>query len=318
MRFLSIPLALTLILMSFGIASTSAWYVEQKAEFEQKQMDIQVNYSVDAAMQEMLTSTNDIGLDYVDFAKIKVDPQVAYDTYVKMLVSSFGWSNSKENYDYIQYDMIPFFCVVSNDGYYMKIKSKSEDVVNGVTNDTYPLNWTPKIPFTLVKDGSLYNITLSGTIPSAVKNNKLLINYSGGDLTTAERKAYIAKQLTYACNQALVTGSDALTDANILFPDTLSETRMANAIESTSIITYLFDKTESSKRFKGAFGVGGSRIDNADFRIGYTRNGKKLYTYPYNRSILESQGIVIENVFTSDREAAESGAYFDIEFSLRR
>ena len=63
--------------MSFGIASTSAWYVEQKAEFEQKQMDIQVNYSVDAAMQEMLTSTNDIGLDYVDFAKIKVDPQVA-------------------------------------------------------------------------------------------------------------------------------------------------------------------------------------------------------------------------------------------------
>ena len=55
------------------------WQNQAVYEFEQRQMDLQVNYAVDAAVQEMVVNSEHLGTDYADWGAMTVEPEVALD-----------------------------------------------------------------------------------------------------------------------------------------------------------------------------------------------------------------------------------------------
>lgn len=305
-------MALGLIL---ALISSFKWQLETAHEFEERQMDIQVNYSIDAAIQEMLINTSHLNTDYTEFKKISVDPQIGYDIYIRLMLKNLNWSEGEENVSLLESDMIPFFCVAAYDGYYMKIRQENIIDFNGVKQASYELVWTPKLPYSYVKKyGEItkkFAVNLSYKNPMCIDNNNLILKYKGKDLSEDLQRKIVADTLSDACNKALLTGFSANAEKEFFIPSSLSKFRGSNNIDGVTILTYLSKDGNTSRYSSGVFAVGGSRINNANFCLGYKRGNMKCYCRPAFRSKVEGMGYHITNVFTSDKEAARKGYYYD-------
>ena len=302
-------------------------------EFNQRQYDIQINYATDAAAWMMLHDTADIDIDYADLASIRVDPNVALQTYEAMMVRGFGWSDDTENREAFEDLYMPFFVVAAYDGYYIysvirqDINSNYAGISHAVNQTVYPKTWTPKIPYAeFSADNKYINIYNLGakdykrySYDSGLYQFGIVYSDLGGAATNAkstDMKQYISNTLTEVCQKCLVMAKGEVADEQIIIPADFSEWSSNRPVEYPTVLTYL-DISSSKKMYEHqSFAVGGSRIENTTYYIGYVAgDGIKKYTLATNRDIIEGvDGYEIKQVFTSDREAAKAGYYYDMRF----
>ena len=319
MRFSVLAIPLVLLMDIFIMLSFFNWHQESVFEWEQRQADLQVNYAIDAATQEMLKNTPVLYTDYANWGSMQVDPEVAYYTYVSLLIRNYGWNDIPENRAAIEDTSIPFFCVVAYDGYYMLMREPcitKETLSNGmvVENLTYDLKWTPKLPFAEQEaDGTIYSYNLGTSEFTTLKNNTLKLDnsYNTYPDRLARRQTIISEKLNDIMNKALFLGTNGYATNEIYIPAISGEFIQTNAVERPSCITYLIPESRYKGKRVATFGLGGARIEEANFVICYKKNGIKYYTYAFNRSKVPYK--IIE-ILTSPEIAAQQGYWYDMEY----
>ena len=323
MKWLSLAFPLVLLMDAIIAINFIFWNEKAIYEYEQRQLDIQVNYAVDAAAQEMLYNTARLYTDYADWGKFNIDPEVAWYTYKEALIRNFNWSRSQENFDNMVADNIPFFVVICYDGYYAKLKvpvQTSADGSSGTTKVTsYELRWTPKLPFTRVaSDGSIrmYNLG-EKQYTSFNQSTSLKVDNTMTPDELYYKQVTVSNTITELLNKALFMGTEGNTEVGMYIPPSYTEFVKTNAIETPTVLTYLDYQYGKSSQGYSIFAIGGSKIDEADFVICYEYNGKKLYTYARYRDDVEAKYgtfMTLIDVKTSAFLAAEDGYYYDLNF----
>ncbi len=335
MRYTLIAFPLVLLIEVYTFVNFFQWQQQSVYEFNQRQQDLWVNYSTDAAVQEMLSDGTHINTDYADWGSMTVEPEVALRVYQSMLLRNMGWGDSDRNREDIIEDYTPFFMVCAYDGYYMYCRQ--HEIINETLKDgtvtqvhSYGFHWTPKIPYSrTVKnpDGTskvyfyylgsdeygtcdISGDNVSTTVLSLKKNN--ILNDGTGMGSKSMAKVVIAENVTDAMNSALFVGLEGDVDATYYIPAEMSEWSSSNSIESPTVITYVSTESGTIKYDVVSFGIGGAKIDDANFVVCYKRNGEKLYAWASDRDKLS--GVSIVEVLTSAEEAASKGYYFDVEF----
>lgn len=328
MRYMAIAFPLAILIDCIAFVNFYAWQQQAVYEFDQRQMDLAVNYSADAATQEMLANGTHLGTDYATWGEMTVEPELALDIYLAVLIRNLGWADSEQNRRDLIESSMPFFCVAAYDGYYMYSKQhevQTLTLADGqvVENTVYEMRWTPKLPYseTLV-DGSgymyyFYNLGESqyGTYSESlnrVKYDNVLSHTSEGPGSRSRASTVVNGTLTKACNSALFTGLEGNVDSEIYIPSSFSEWSNSNPVKSPTVLVYMSRPDNRTAYDVVTFGLGGAKIDDAQFCICYEYKGQKLYTWADKRDEVESRGSSIIRVTTSPEEAACAGYYFDI------
>lgn len=332
MKFSIIAMIYTILLDMLIFTNFSLRQNEMYYELDQRLQDIQINYATDAAAYFMLTETNDIGIDYTDLGYIRVDPEVALQTYEAIMVRSFGWGDSEYNRQLFEDGYMPYFIVAGYDGYYVY------EVVNETNGQTtigtdsiyveskiYPKQWTPKIPYakgywdpTDISQSKIAMFTLGG-------NTYNIYDYSTGsfkdrvaytDETRNDCAILVSQVLSDACNKALVASKSRLSEERIWIPNSFSKFSSNRPVEYPTVLTYLDVGGDDSKYNHVSFAVGGTRIEIADYYICYIdETGAKKYTRGKNRDDVEGvRGCKIKEIATSAQDAALRGYYFDLKY----
>ena len=329
MRFGIIATIYTLFLDMLIFTTFAMRQNETIYEFNQRQQDIQVNYAVDAASWMMLYETPDIDIDYSNLNDIKVSPQIALETYEGIMVRGFGWTDDTFTRTSFETTYMPFLIVAAYDGYYIYGVTQEVDshtLHEGLVVDSiiYPKQWTPKIPYAEFTDNNK-NINIyhlggnSYTMYSYDKDEyiyNILYSDKGGEPTNASTdniKSFVSKALTDACQKCLVAAKASVPDEQIVIPASFSQWSSNRPIEYPTVLTYLDVSSENVQYNHVSFAIGGSRIEDNDYYIGYTYNGTKTYTHAEFRDVMENTyGVTVERIFTSAIDAAQSGYYYDL------
>ena len=111
MKFSVLALPFVVLMDIVVFVSFIMWQHESVYEFEQRQLDLQVNYAIDAATQEMLENSSHLSTDYADWGSMVVEPEVALDTYLAVLVRNFGWGDTAKTREELLDTSIPFFTI---------------------------------------------------------------------------------------------------------------------------------------------------------------------------------------------------------------
>lgn len=331
MKFISIAYSLIILIECILFVDFFKWQQQAVYEFEQRQQDIQVNYAADAAVQEMLANGTHLGTDYATWRDMVLEPELALDTYIAVLLRNLGWADTEYNREDLIESSIPFFCVAVYDGYYMYMRQHEErtETVGGhpVVNTVYEMRWTPKLPYSAIEEAPLgsgkytyyfYNLggQMYGTFKedgSVVKYNNIISKTGNGHGSLAMARSVVNQTLTEACNSAMFTGLEGNAQAQWFLPSSFSDWSNSNPVESPSVLTYMSNSSDQTQFDTVTFGIGGAKVDDAQFCICYSRGGQKLYTWADNRDSLPA-GTRIERVTTTAKEAAEAGYFFDISF----
>lgn len=332
MKFMSLAFPFVILMDIIMFLNFVSWNKQCIDDYNQRQVDIQVNYCCDAAAQMMLQRTSHIQTDYSDWGNMKVDPEIALFTYEECLLRNLNWSVSDHNKEMLESDYIPFFCVVAYDGYYMYervrvLDTYQADGVGDVEFESYPLVWTPKLPFSRYDEatGAYYAYNLSYGNCYRYFNNKIDTKYTGQNNEKGKviQRDTVSKILSDACTNALKIGLYGKDVDFIYIPSNVSEIIETNAIEGPTVMTYINDNLSTLPRGTGVFGIGGTRIEENNYCVAYRvkdANGveHKYYTYAYIRNRQEFKdkygSIKIEKIYTNPRYAAEDGYYFDLSF----
>lgn len=323
MRYMAIAFPLAILMDCIIFINFISWQQESLYEFEQRQMDLQVNYAVDAAVQEMLANGTHLGTDYADWGTMTIEPELALDVYMAVLIRNLGWADSEKNRQDLIETSMPFFCVAAYDGYYMYMRQHEEISAGGTTNSAYEMRWTPKIPYSdLQKSGSsyiyyFYNLGEStyGTYSengNRIKYDNVLSSTASGPGSLGYSRQVVNDTLTRACNSALYCGLEGDVNEELYIPSSFSEWSNSNPVMTPSVLTYMSRSDQHTRFDTVTFGVGGAKIDDAQFCICYEYRGNKCYTWADRRDEVIARGSSILQVTTSPEEAARAGYYFDI------
>lgn len=315
-----------LIFTNFSLRQNEMYY-----ELDQRLQDMQVNYATDAAAYFMLTETNDIGIDYTDLGYIRVDPEVALQTYEAIMVRSFGWGDSEFNRELFETGYMPFFIVAGYDGYYVyQVVNETDErtLLDGhtyVESAIYPKQWTPKIPYAKFYEdtsGEEKHEIAMFTLGGETYN---IYDYSNGsfkdkvdytDETRNDCAILVSQTLSDACNKALVAAKSRLSEERIWIPNSFSKFSSNRPVEYPTVLTYLDAGGDESKYNHVSFAIGGTRIEIADFYICYIdEQGDKKYARGKFRSDVEGvRHCTVREIATSARDAARRGYYFDLKY----
>ena len=330
MRWQALAFPIVLLMDIIIVLNFIQWQRDSVYDIQQRQLDLQVNYATDAAAQDLLGLGIHIDTDYADWGNMKVEPELAYDTYMAVLLRNFGWGDDARNREALE-DYIPFFIVAAYDGYYIRMIQPDNMVTQiqtssgprDIDNPVYSHIWSPKIPYAEYVNNRyvFYNLgeTKYGTITAGtVKADN---DFFGSSVTTVERKkACIADTLQEACNSAMYMGLNGEARESWSIPAQFSQWSENNPIEKVSILTYILDPWNKNSINISAFGISGAKIDEPDYCITYLRDGVKCYTYIENKLKLEQEHnsgtavIEFNSVVQSPKDAAEQGYYYDIKF----
>lgn len=326
MKWMSLAFPFIIIMDIIVYVNFFTWHQQSIYEFEQRQLDLQVNYAVDAAAQEMLKRGTHIETDYIDWGSMDIEPEIALDVYEATLLRNFGWADSKDNRVALEASSIPFFLVATYDGYYVYgvqkdyVYTQDTDGNLVIQNTTYPKVWTPKLPYSETVGSTFYMYNLGEYNYATFSYDSMVVKYdnpyraSGNEGTKARAKTVISECITDACNAALFAGLEGKVNEEWYIPDSFSTWSKSNPIESPTVLTYICREDLSTVYDVVTFGIGGSKIDESVYCICYTKlNGDKCYTYADNRDDLDSS-ISVENVVNSPEDAAKLGYYYDVDF----
>ena len=297
-----IPAAIMVATHTFFLANSRAvrdWN-------ESFRLDLAVNYACDAAMQEVVATTEDLGADYAAWGRVKVQPQTALDEFCTVLLKNYGMSCSEQNMDMIRVENLPVFAVCTYDGVYV---AKLETINESGARD---LIFSPKIPY-VYKDtvnDKTYCLNLKGENANCFDrpNYKIRRVDVPSDLSLEKQSAIVNDTISTEFMNALWEGRGHTSTHDFYLPSGLMKVNPANSIASTTIMAYVDNFSFITGAEIRAFGVGGTSISTNDFVCCYYVNGSPVYTY----SERVPPSAVVVKTYESAVLAAEEGWYFDL------
>lgn len=317
-------------------------------EVAELKLSLTLNYCTDAAVDEMLDVDN-LSMDYEDFNRVKVNPQIALDTFVDLFCLNYGVSLSEENKDHVKLNFMPVFVVAGYDGYYI---ASQEEVSKGGEDEgsSYDLVFKPKMAYVYKPEGDdqyIYGLNLgtdkclrlkkgydandiSGdnslqlvkttNLPSEIANTS---NTEKGKAEgKAKRVAKINKILTDRIAYELdkVNNQQSFWRNSFYLPTNLTKYTGVNPVEGPSVIALVENVDLGSTHKVSAFSIAGSKITNVRMLAGYKtiRGGVEKHYYCYSdllpKSEVSAGTIVVENMYTDMESAAEAGYEYDAKY----
>lgn len=309
-RFNSILASMSIFLLAFCFVHFTNYYQEAQREYEEHELDVSVNYAVDAAVEEMLTSTVDLKLDYADFEFVQVDPEIALETYCEVLLSNLGYAITDENVQMIKTSNTPAFIVAGYDGYYVGQPIK---ISNAGTRD---LLFSEKKPYSYYDEASdtYYSLNLGGKDCKVIRNG--VITKEKNPLTLANTREKINSQVTADFMKAVYDNNMAQVDllSEIYVPGELTIVSRTNPIKTPTVMAYLNNIQLSPGKPIESFAIGGARLTHTDFVGGYTRVVDGVTRKYYCPTRLKPDGIEFIKIFEKAEYAAEEGYYCDVRY----
>lgn len=293
---------------------------EAYAAFEEEKLDTIVNYAVDAAVDEMVQMTADLGMDYADYESLKVDPNVALDMFATMMSKGMEMSSVGETLVKTKY--LPMFCVASYDGFYIAQPLAKSNSSSGVSYDSV---FTIKQPYTY-KDsaGKIYALNLGLSECRTLKGSK--VDYEKSGLSKEEQLRIINSRVSDAMMKTVWEQQQGKMLHTIYVPSEMGKVASTNPIKNVTVMAYVSNIPLGWGKCIESFGIGGAKITHERYVVCYEKNGKKMYTYSdaknvirdeSNKEVAVSDGITRSNiieVLDNPTRAAEKGYYFDYDY----
>lgn len=307
-RFNSICACFSIFLLAFVFVHFTIYYEEANREFKEHEVDVSVNYAIDAAVEEMLISTVDLKLDYADFEYVSVDPEIALQTYCEVLLDNLGYAVTDENIQMIKTNNTPAFIVCGYDGYYVGQPTKISDA------GTYDLLFSEKKPYMYYDNGVIYSLNLGGKDCKVIRNG--IITKEKVPLTVEECRAKINAQVTEDFMKAVYDNNLGQVDmlSQIIVPGELTIVSRTNPVKTPTVLAYVNNLYLAPGKPIESFGIGGARLTHTDFVGGYTRVVNGVSRKYYCPTRLKPDGITFEKIFEKPEYAAQEGYYCDIRY----
>ena len=232
-RFNSICACFSIFLLAFVFVHFTTYYEEANREFKEHEVDVSVNYAIDAAVEEMLISTVDLKLDYADFEYVSVDPEIALQTYCEVLLDNLGYAVTDENIQMIKTNNTPAFIVCGYDGYYVGQPTKISDA------GTYDLLFSEKKPYMYYDNGVIYSLNLGGKDCKVIRNG--IITKEKVPLTVEQCRAKINAQVTEDFMKAVYDNNLGQVDmlSQIIVPGELTIVSRTNPVKTPTVLAYV-------------------------------------------------------------------------------
>lgn len=269
----------------------------EKAKFEQIYLDIAVNYSTDAATEELLGKSTDLATDYANSGFVMVDPEVAMEEFCQVLCENLGYSATEENMAYVKSKYIKAFGVVAFDGLYMAEPVK--------INENGAVDWVFRCKKPFKYNGAYVNLA-----------NKECFTWDGSTLVPHPAKdadsqvfgyinAFIADEMT----GAVFRNTEGRTNKAFFISSGVTEMVKSNAVDGVSVLVYVDGDNRTSVNSIESFAVGGAKIGVQERVVGYERDGQLCYV-----EVSKLKGEVFGGrIFDSAYEAAAAGYYYDMQ-----
>lgn len=269
-----------------------------------------VNYCIDAATAEML-ETGDLGMDYANWGKISINPDLAVEAFANTFCINYGMQTNQQNRDLVQMAYTKLFCVCAYDGYYVYEPKKVND-----EGDTLFIS-TPKLPYIYKDGGNTYALNLGLTdcwrFSSSNKISKIKSPINEKSILREINKR-ISDDLAYRLDQQYEHG----WSKSLYIPYELTSVGVTNSINRPSVLAFIDNVDIVSAKNISAFGVGGAHVTQNRSVAAYRRNGKKYYAYAdllpqdvFTATNPDGTKTFIEEMYMTCQDAAEAGYYHD-------
>lgn len=276
--------------------------MEATREFNEHNLDVSVNYAVDAAVEEMIQQSTDLKLDYADFEYSAVNPEIALQIYCEVLLQNLGYAVTDENIQMIKTSNTPCFIVACYDGYYV---AKPTKINNAGARD---LLFSEKKPYSYYDGDTLYSLNLGGIDCKKIQNG--YVTKVNCPLTREECWEIANRQITEDFMKAVAEESLAQTGLKheIILPGGLTNVAITNPIKSPSVLAYVNNLWIGPGDPIESFAVGGAKLTHTDFMGAYIRDGQKYYC----PTRLKPPGVTFIKIYETPELAAQDGYYADI------
>lgn len=276
----------------------------ETTEFENRKLQISLNYATTAGASEML-ETGDLGLDYVDMNEFYVNPQLALDAFTATLLLNYDMGVTQYEQVALQQESVPIFCVASYDGYYLYTNQRVNE------EGDWELRSYPKRPYTYSEGGNLYALNL-GFENVMCLNSSGVLSRVANPLSKTETmrviNATISDNLLWELDNATQHGNIR----TVYIPYNMTTIRQTNPVEAPSVLAFVDNLGTVSWKKVNAFSIGGAMITQTRNVVCYYRNGTPYYCYA--DKLPESYREYIVDTFTSQHLAAREGWYCDPAF----
>ena len=304
-----IPMFFIVLIMISGRAIMKA----DINEFEEYRLQKTNNYCVDAAIAELLYS-DDLDMDYMDLAAIKLDPLKARDMFLTTFALNYDMQPTDYTKDMLSAQYLDLMIVAVYDGYYVFTR---EGVIDTANNNikTYQALPSLKHPYVYQDSEGLYSLNLG--LKRALRLNGSGVENVELPINQMQALTVINKQLNNVINSELQkSGNGALR--NVYIPVEATTVGEANNnVDSISVIAFVNGVKFTTSTTLNAFSIGGSEIHTTRMVACYIRNGKKYYCYTdlVPKEIADPSRIEewADYVVPSIDDAAELGYYCDLE-----
>lgn len=304
-KTLSFPIAIlawvvtTLVFMQYQRDSYS--------EFRRLVLDTQINYAVDAAVDEMVDDSKDLQLDYGNWEYLSCDPKVALDTFCSMYLEGNGLIDSAENRAWVTATYCKAFLVATYDGYYVGAPT----VINA--NWAHDVVFSIKQPYFYQNGGEYYALNMTRQDCKRLRNGVLETVDRPTTLTEQDVRTIINGQISDAFTKAVGDAMQWHNTETVYVPANYSDIVTTNAIDQTTVLVYMSDLPAGFGRTTDSFAIGGARVRHERFVGCYIKDGVKMYQYIDK---LDDTYNIIET-FETAIQAAEAGYEFDIALELK-
>ena len=319
-RVFGIVVLIGMIYVSAMMVGYAQYMRNDVKELGQLRLSYAIDHAGYAAAQAML-KTPDLGMDYTNPNYEKVDPNIALDTFLTVMCINYDMTPTDSNKKLIANNYVPMAAVAGVDGYYIAtprlIKNSVNSPEGAIKNGDWDLIFGMKMPYTYKYNGTAYALNMT-------MNNCLAL--SGGSLTKeaglpptstgilSQQEAWrvinseVSTDMAYTLDKA--NQSDPGWSNSFFIPSEVTTFSGVNPIKGPTFMALVENLKLDTSTSINAFSVAGTKIIGVRAVVGYTRNAIKYYCYADEAP----STAVIEHTFSTVKEAASAGYYFDTQY----
>lgn len=317
-RAFGIVCIVSLIYVCALIVGLLRYAINEQSELQELILSYAIDYSSDAAMQEVLREDN-LETDYTKDGSIIIDPERTLNTFVDMFCLNYGIGFTSEAKKHVLQNYIPVACLAAYDGYYIAkfqpVSSGTNYPENGLVDSTWDVVFGPKMPYSYVdkETGTTYALNMGMDYASSVTATTAIIKDSippslNKGTGIARINEILSGEIAYAVDSANAVNQN--WRHSFYIPTQMNSISGANAITGPSFIILVQNLDLTTVRPISGFSISGSKLANARMIAGYLRNGEKYYCYADKAP----DNVTMIDLFSSANDAAEAGYYCDMEY----
>lgn len=299
-----------ILIIAFTFTTFTEYREEAIREANEYNLDLSVNYAVDAAVEEMLIESQDLKLDYADFESVSVDPEVALDIYCEVLLENLGWAVTTENKQMIKGSCTPCFIVACYDGYYVG------EPVQISKGGAYDILFSEKKPYyyeaTVNGHRLIYALNLGTKDCKWIDLDEGEIYKGYNPLNEVQTRLIINTQISkdFMCTVYKNNFDEIDLRHEIFIPDQTTAVSRTNAVLTPSVLTYVNNIWLGAGKPLESFAIGGARLTHTDYVGTYIDPLTGRPSYCPTR--LKTSDIHFTHIYERPEYAAERGYYCDI------